>query len=458
MIARGGFLEQAAGQIPGGAVVFRYRRLLIGCALATPLVVALAHLASSAIFVSEARVLVKLGREFLSPITSGGRTTSMYRLDEAINSEIEILTSHELAHDVVETVGMDVLFPDIREGAASPEIAAQESAVAFLEKLGVSGVLESSVIRVSFAHEEPALAKESLSLLLERFQERHLQVFADAPYEMAERRVSAARASLAAAELKQSAYRDEHHVYDLGEERSLLLRRREDIETRLRSARDRIAAIESGGAPGSLEAAEESSAERSLLALRAEERRLLNHYHENSRVVETVRAQVAVLEGLTEDRLTSESDVLEQEVVRLGEAVADIAGALQSMQGHERVLRVIERSVANAEARLADALEAQDVASSEATLDSEHVTSIIVIDRPTLPLDAIGIGLIAKIVMGFIAGLLLGGSIVILLYLLENTNAPRAHAGSVESRDLMDLRSGERESGLSGEAVRELGR
>ncbi len=117
-------------------------------------------------------------------------------------------------------------------------------------------------------------------------------------------------------------------------------------------------------------------------------------------------------------RIAQRDTALAADEQRWLESLADVDTGLRTLEGHARSLRELDRSVTFEETRLQESLGSREAVLFEAKLDANEVTSVVVIDRPTLPLEPVGIGLLAKLFVGGLAGLFLGGSLVILLHLL----------------------------------------
>jgi len=82
---------------------------------------------------------------------------------------------------------------------------------------------------------------------------------------------------------------------------------------------------------------------------------------------------------------------------------------------HEQPLRELDRRVAQAEAQYAAALETLSAARIDAELDGALISSIRVIDRPSLPIEPLGLGVAARTAFGFVAGLVLAVAALLLL-------------------------------------------
>ncbi len=128
------------------------------------------------VYRSEAKLLVKIGRESvaLDPTVTTGRIISVARsrMNE-INSELEILKSHDLACGVVDSLGAGRIL-GTGERDAPPERAKAVEAV--IRALDINVVKDSNVISASFEAKDPELAREILRKLLALYLDHHIAV------------------------------------------------------------------------------------------------------------------------------------------------------------------------------------------------------------------------------------------------------------------------------------------
>jgi polysaccharide biosynthesis transport protein len=88
-----------------------------------------------------------------------------------MNSEVEILTSLDLAMQVAGTVGVDRVLG--RSGPEATEVVAARSIIAGLKVAALRG---SNIITVSYKNRDPAVAMQVLQELVKRYFDKHLEV------------------------------------------------------------------------------------------------------------------------------------------------------------------------------------------------------------------------------------------------------------------------------------------
>ena len=204
--------------------VFYHQRALLIAFLIPALLGLVAALLSHTVYVSQARLLVLLGNDYVFQPTGNapGQGIALDR-DQIVQGELEILQSTTLAMQTLTTVGAQTVFPrmDWDRPGAIPLAADQ------LEKdLAVTAVPDSNVVELSFRSHDPNVAALVLKTLIDLYLQRRAAIFsrAAAPGADDQRGVFAAR--LATAEDALSAFQNAHGISDYDTQVNLLLQRR----------------------------------------------------------------------------------------------------------------------------------------------------------------------------------------------------------------------------------------
>src|SRR5262245_54584347 len=73
-------------------------------------------LRTPSVYDAEASLMVRIGREYVyRPEVGRSETARMPTLSEMVNSEVEILSSRDLAEQVVRQIGVPILYPELAE-------------------------------------------------------------------------------------------------------------------------------------------------------------------------------------------------------------------------------------------------------------------------------------------------------------------------------------------------------
>lgn len=196
-------------------------------------------------YTAQTSIMVKQGREFFYRAEVGDASNQpLLSLAEMVNSQVEILDSRDLAEQVIRELGLDVVYPDmLEEPGANPAALLPVAVARFQESLTVMDVLESSIIRVSYENRNPRVAADALNLLVEKFKEKHLAVFAEPSMGFLAQKLRDYQARLTESEDALEKFRQEHAVYELAEQRSLLLTRRMELDAEHQAAGFRVAEL-----------------------------------------------------------------------------------------------------------------------------------------------------------------------------------------------------------------------
>ncbi len=342
-------------------ILFRQeKRILLFFATVITAVV-LATLFAPSVYRSEAKILIKLGKESLAdptltnvinPILSVGQSR-----DSDIASGIELMKSRELAEKVVDEFGQDAfLSPSDAKSAAgdgNPLTAAlnwlndlltpgegssrgqnaaegqREDAIeAFMEDLDIEVSKQSNIITLSLDAYHPKLAHDALQYLLDAFIDKHIEVYqASGSLKFFEEQAASLKEALEAEEDRLQALQLEYGVTSFTEAQTLLMTRIDDLkqsidetkgnraaaESALDSLRDdtkqlpQLVAIQKKSGIPNLTA---NAMREDLFDLRIQEQRLLAKYEETSPPVRSIREEIMQAQSLlNEEALTLTEDI-----------------------------------------------------------------------------------------------------------------------------------------------------
>jgi uncharacterized protein involved in exopolysaccharide biosynthesis len=266
-------------------------------------------------YAANSSLLVRLGQEYVYQPRAGdaGRGAALEN-DQVIQAEIEILSSAQLKQQVVKSIGLKRLFPDLAEAYAAAPVAERpkiEGAAvrAIAEEMSIGTAPETPVIRLQYAHEDPIMAAEVLNRLTDAYLVYRKQVLLDVlPPLLAEQR-RAFQTRLGAADQAYEAFLQAHRIGDFQAEKqalnalhSALTDEAYRVDARLQEVQGRLAAIsaEFAQAPAEIGLQRDvntTSADK-LLELRIEREELLGRYTADARPVKELDARIAQLEAL----------------------------------------------------------------------------------------------------------------------------------------------------------------
>jgi uncharacterized protein involved in exopolysaccharide biosynthesis len=218
------------------AVVFRRKWLVFGAFLIPLLACAAAPFLTVPVYEAQARVLVKVGREFIpqsdQPGGAHGPSTTMR---EMVDTVTQIITSVDVAQDVLRDFKVERLYPKI-DGAAPAGVTGPPDAAgptsegaalrAFMGDLIVSPVRLTNVIEIKLRNGDRQIAIDALKTTLARFQERHVRAWTHSRTGLLEAEISDNLRLLAEVQEERAQYIATHNLFSLAEQRGLLIQQR----------------------------------------------------------------------------------------------------------------------------------------------------------------------------------------------------------------------------------------
>ncbi|MBX2886669.1 MAG: hypothetical protein KTR32_42375 [Granulosicoccus sp.] len=451
--------------------LFKYWYLVLILALVAGL---FASFEGQKVYESRARILLKLGEELLqSGVGPDGRTTGRIELAEAINTEVQIMTSYDQLYMVVTELGTDLFL----DSAVTPEhaISEEELAITQLRKgLNVRSVENSAVIHMTYEHTDPSNARKVLSTLIDVYLRERLVILSDNDADVlliarnaAEREFLRARdrrenfirsGESSDIESTLAALRDTHAglVRSKLETEGLLLedlRKSEILDREIAKQPRRVSFYSESRANAGIEKARERLGE-----LRIEEQQLLISYTSDSQAIQRIRGEILQLEEVIAQNAGSQSvavqrtgsnPIRERLELEKAELTVRIAGSrarvealvAQELKTRSAMLELEQRDLEYARLR-EDFTMAQtrfraveDQYMNQKIMNDMHSTrtaSIRVIEKPSLPAVAAGLSRSVKVALGAFIGFLVGWILAVWVELLRS--APTVRVTTTELR------------------------
>lgn len=403
------------------------------------------------IFEIDSTLMVKYGREYMySPvdrIDSGDVQPFLtYDSEETINTLLEILRSKELMLSVVNEIGVGKLYPALLENDVEEKSVVPIATARLKKKLTASHVKGSSVIAITFQHENPEVAVETIQLFIERFKERHLQLFKNSQTEFLEKQVAKYSKKLKQAEDELKVLKQENNIYDIETQHRFLIEQLVNVKTEFIKGKSR--SVELAEMIASLkkqmsksdeevvlygESAQEKNinhARTKLLDLKLLERNIMEKYTDNSRPLKSVRKEIKLVEDFL-----AVTDANVKENIRTGKNVVyqklekDLATATVDYDSQLAKNKVMEKEVGQLEKRLRD-LSGSEIELKrlsllvettgenyknfvvkleenriQETMDNQKLINIVVVQEPMVPIKPIKPRKKLNIIIGIILGI-----------------------------------------------------
>jgi uncharacterized protein involved in exopolysaccharide biosynthesis len=448
-------------------IFFKHQVEILAILILTVATVTLISFSTTPVYEANARLLVKIGREYISqPEVGEGQNLMMLDHEGIINSEIQILNNQELIEEVVTTMGVDALYSSLVDNSW-PQTTQVEVAVGqFISSLEVWGVDKSSVIGVSFQHHDPVVAEKSLALLIDLFKEKHLEVFSNPQSSFLEQQLVNYKQQLKASESALEAFKQQYKVYSVEEQRSLLLQQQVNLDTVLKSINNRIAELQKKIAAHreQLQDIAQSTdrytqtardgilvdAENRLLELQLKEQELLaKNYREDGRLVGNVRNEIQlvknfleaqeenirrktlttnpVYQGLEQEMLKAEAELASQKAkaVTIAQQLSQLERKIQTVDQKQNELRNLQRELSINENNYQTYVAKLEEARISDDLDRQKIANISVIKEPVASGKPVKPNISLNIILGVLLGTIGGlGFAFFLEFTSQNFSTP----------------------------------
>ena len=218
-------------------VIKKHKWMIVTLVLSTVITVAIGSLLATPIYRSNAKLLVKPGREdvYVSPAIIGQNFQG-----EKVRSEIAILTSLNLVTELVDKVGLDRLFdyPDrtikgkIFGDRSKSEVPSLPIACKVVSaSLNASAMPGSNVIDVSFSWPDPIIAARVVNTLVDLYLVRHVEVHANPrTYDLLREQSTEWREKLVKSEEALEEFKRKNSITSLAQQKTMLLGRLSEAE------------------------------------------------------------------------------------------------------------------------------------------------------------------------------------------------------------------------------------
>ncbi len=430
-------------------IIFKRKWIILFVFLATVSLVTIGTFLITPTYEAESTLMVKMGREHVyQPEVGSANPSISFDQERVIESEIQILKSRDLLTKVINTIGIEKMYPSFaRLDSQSPPLEASISHMQ--EHLLIADVKKSNVIKVNFQHESPTMAAKAVNLLIEFLLERHLQIFSNPRAEFLGKQVSTHQSNLDVARNSLQDFKQQHGLSSLQEEQRLLLEQRRDLDTALKTVQNDREGLKSklssllgqiSHIPKfvSLTSVSErqkviDEAKSNLLKLRLQEQELSTRYKKTSRRVANILNEISMTQSFIQeqeaqlmDRVTkgknpvyqeleieihkskSEYRSLETQSKQLALQLEDVDANLVKLDALKKELETLTRAVESNQNNYATYLAKVEEARVSEEMDELKMANISIIQSASVPVKPIKPKKFLNIFLGIMFGALLG--------------------------------------------------
>lgn len=316
------------------------------------------------IYEASGSVLVKFGHDTPEQIAntsdSGPSVISQDDRREIMQSDMDILQSHDLIASVVKEIGPENIYPGITKRTEGRDLP-DEAVLRKLTKgdLIIKAAQFSNVIDIKMDNENPEIAARFVHRLMETFIAKQNAIYNNAQSEFLQDQAKQAAAKLEASQKALETYKEEKGISSINDEIAELLRQRSDAGT---------AALETS-----------DSAWDKVSDLESEEKKLLATFRPDSPQVQRVHQSVLLAKEQLRERQEDLKARTGSTSTRLNHRIAELEGKRKEYDQLAMQVDIDEKNYKSLQARAEDAL-------LNDKLSRKNITSIAVVDEPIVPL------------------------------------------------------------------------
>ena len=430
-------------------VLFKHKRTIILTFLATVCVVTMVTFLLPPTYEAKSSVLVKFGREYIyRPEMTDKAPVISVNQEEAINSEINIMSSRDLIEKVIVTLQLKTIYPELLENPSATIPPLEAAIIKFTKKLSVEVIRKSNVLQVTFQHKDPQIAAKAVNLLVDFFKERHLQVYNGPESQFLEKQLTAYAQKLKDSEDGLQDFKQKNQVYSLEEQRGLLLKQRMEIDSALKNSRSQIDGLQKklsslkvqmkllGETKGRYTQTERDKiiveAKAQLLNLQLKEGELLGKYLDNSRPVTNIRKDIGMVTEFLKQQeedisgKVKTSNVVYQEAEKetllakadlnselakektLKVQLGQIDGEIKALDLNDKQLQVLKRDVSTNDRNYRTYVDRFEEARISDNMNRQQLANLSVIQAATAPAKPIKPKKLVNVILGVVLGAVFG--------------------------------------------------
>jgi uncharacterized protein involved in exopolysaccharide biosynthesis len=408
--------------------IFKHRYRILAIFLFIVISVTVISFAMSPVYEARSSLMVKFGREYVyNPAIGDTRVSTSFQSfpkEEAIRSEMQILTSDDLIKKVIESLGLEHIYPDLLK-KDSAKIAPLEAAIIRFSKFfSVENIKKSNVIEISFQHEDPEIAAGAVNRLVELFKEKHLQVLSSPKSSFLEKQLVIYREKLKASEDNLENFKQKYKIFSIDEQISLLLKQRMDLDTSLKTAQNRIHELEQAltypstdvpivfkNAPYYTETERYKvidDAKARLLSLQLKEQELLGKYKEGSRMIVNVRKEIDLVRTFLveqeENLAKAEMNALQAKSSTINDQMKQLDGEIEKLNFRVKQYQNLQRELDTHERNYTAYVNKLEEARISEDMDRQKMANIGVIQEAIRPPEPVKPNRVLNIALGILLG------------------------------------------------------
>jgi uncharacterized protein involved in exopolysaccharide biosynthesis len=453
-------------------IVFKRLKLFLGVLTVSLSLYAGLVLTQPVQFESNASVLVKIGdSELVTPDSfaeqqRGSAAASANMAKQIMNSEQVIITSQDVLRSALERTGVAKVYPSIMRDAAKAKVPPMTLAIdKLLKDLSIAVNNETNVLMLSLFNTDPKVARSALTSLIAATIDKQALVMRDPRLTFLETKLNSLKTESDKARQSLLEFKQSSGITSFDEERTLLLKQRDEVQLSLRKMQSDLVAAEGRGGvlkdtlartPNQIALSNQNDltlhqvdeSRSRLTSIESQYQAAKARFTDNNPELQDLKAQLDSakknfneLSGQSGSRVVTGANPLSQRIsADLSTAQSDADAFRKAVQERERQLEEINRRLAYLDTNEASLRELErrlsvsdkDYQSYMTRVQSARIlndmnqagiTNLSVVQAPSMPYKAARPKKMLLFVLALFAGLAGGLALCLLLEMLDDTIA-----------------------------------
>lgn len=416
-------------------VLFKHKKKVVAVYLLAGAAILIAIHVQPSYYDVHSVIMVKYGREYLPVAEANDFKYPALGYEAIVNTEIQILTSHDLLSEVVSTVGPRALYPDLPAKLKTSELA-DAATLRFRDDLTVKAVPLSNAVEITLRNKSREAAGCAADVLLNILMVKHLKVFSGSKSSFLEDQVKLYRDKARESEVRLAEFKNAHNITSLKDQYFYIVGKHTELEATLRFEQSRLAELKEKLAflktqrRNVVEDLYTNSTRKTMTDLKAKESVMLQTYREDSLPVRNLRKEMETIQTslhkyeeenkASGEWVTVQAELQPQQIKinSLKEQIGRFDRQLQELTMAEDEMNRLDHDLSLNQANYETYLKKLEEARISDDMDRHKLINISVIEPPAASLSAekattrkiLGIGLFLAVALSFGLVFLLEGA------------------------------------------------
>ncbi len=360
----------------------------------------LAIIFSTTLYQASGSLLVKFGANANAGVNRTDNIVPIPENDrrEIMQSNLDILQSHDLLKAVISKIGLERVYPGITESVGTSDSPIEVAIDRMARKhLTIKSSQQSNVIDIDALNESPEVAAEIVSTIQDMFIDRQLEIFNKPQTAFLQEQVKQSAEKLNKSQKAMRNFKSAVGISSIEAELSELLKQKSNAATVAFQSVD--------------------DAQNKLAELHDRETEMLATYRSDSPALKAIRQEIAEAKRQLDIRQKNLNIAAKDSM--LSEQMVGIDKRIRELEEQRSQYNDLMRQVQTDEDNYKNYLTKSEEARINETLGEKKITSIAVVDAPSIPVKHARPRKTLMLLVSMIAGVVFGGIAVLVREVMD---------------------------------------